>query len=273
MDLALRLGCDFGKTAAVGEDTGKMSDAVASDIRDLQAWHTAIKPRMAEICNGFEFDIDAVTKQLINAASTSLTEFRSSLSRQLEQLTAEIKALLPAKALLDTAIIMRNEKQREALALMTKELHTSQKLKEAAEKLAMIQTLKDKAWGTLPGKAALTSVRRTGKLAIGLSWIVGEILQFQPEHPKDIGKFVDTVTEKLKCKGIHGGKDIGAQILRKDLMCCRRSCEIVGLRSGKCGFRGRSFVPKIPIVFSGPTMAKGRSWNMHESHFGASEQI
>jgi hypothetical protein len=110
---------------------------------------------------------------------------------------------------------------------VTKKLHDSKLLNAAGAMLSVLKML-DEDCIALKGRVArtsLTSARRFGKLAVGVSWAVDEIALFKPAHPKDLLDKANHIEVKLKSKGL-GSKDLALAIIGAATSWQNTSCYI-----------------------------------------------
>lgn len=204
--LASDLKLNF-KAVPFSEDLGKQADHLIVLGKQFDAWWAAAKPRAAEISNCFEIDVTVYADKLIKAAEKVLSAMRSCWSLKMEELATTIKDKTPSRALVETAVTLKDTKQRELLGAICKSMHSSRCLGQAAEILNLLAALKDKSWSSLPGRSNLMISRRSAKLAIAMNWGINELVTFEPKDPSEIVAFVDLVRERLKLKGIWSGKD------------------------------------------------------------------
>lgn len=190
------------KESPIKEDVAKCGAALQKQADGFTTWWTSAAPKAKEVSDGWDhgIDVEKTATHLQSLLVDVIAQFKGSWSEQLNAQTSEIKAMSPAKAMLDTARILGDAAERMTFATISKKLHESKSLNVAGEMLVVTHLVE------VSGRAALIAARRFGKLAIAVNFVVSEIIAVKPKKPGEMMDHITNLRQKLKCKGI-GGQD------------------------------------------------------------------
>ena len=182
----------------------------SKQVASFSAWVQAARGEFAAMAADWNLviNVESESQGVLDFARKAFDATVAAWNSQLNKVAADLQALGPTNAMMQSARLVSDVDMRQALKAKAAAVHSSPLLAQSREVVAAVKKFEQElpVLKKMSGYVAVTHARRLARLAIALNWALDEVLNFEPKDHKDLAEKSKLVQKKLLGKGI-GGKD------------------------------------------------------------------